>query len=63
MTNEDKIELHRLTKMLREIDAKLESGSVLREGLVKAMLFLEIGFTEGFRQDVELLYDAHPSRN
>jgi hypothetical protein len=63
MTKEDKIELHRLSKMLHEIDAKLESGSVLREGLVKAMFFLELGFSEGYRHDVELLYNAHPSRN
>ena len=63
MTKEDKIELHRLTEMLREIDAKLEPDSVLREVILKAMFFLEFGFNAGFRHDVELLYDVHPSRN
>jgi hypothetical protein len=63
MTKEDKIEVRRLTKMLCEIDAKLEPGSVLHEAILKAILCLEIGFTAEIRHDVELLYDVHPSRN
>ena len=56
MTTEDKMELLRLINSLRDIDTKLERGSILREGLIKAALALEIGFIAGHRHDVELLF-------
>ena len=53
MLPKDEIELHRLADLLRDIDAKLERGSPLREGLVKAGLALHIVFIEGKRLDLE----------
>ena len=53
MSPKDETELHRLADLLRDIEAKLERGSPLREGLVKAGLALHTVFIEGKRADLE----------
>jgi hypothetical protein len=63
MNPENKNELKRLVDMLKEIDTQLEPDSRLREGLIKAMLFMEIGFMTGHHHDVDILYQSHPSQN
>jgi hypothetical protein len=56
MLPEDRAELQRLTDMLRDINAKLDRDSPLREGLIMADLALHYVFTNGLRADLEQGY-------
>jgi hypothetical protein len=56
MTQQDERELHRLTDMLREIDASLQKESPLREGLKIAGLALSVAFIHHLRPEIERLY-------
>ena len=58
MTPQDEKELHRLTDMLRDIDANLQKDSPLREGLEKAGLALSVAFINNLRPEVERIYSA-----
>jgi hypothetical protein len=62
MTPQDEKELHRLTDMLRDIDAKLQRESPLREGLKKAGLALCASFIHNLRPEIEQDYVALNSK-
>jgi hypothetical protein len=49
----DEKELYRLTNMLRDIDATLQRGSPLREGLKKSGLALICAFSHDLRPEIE----------
>jgi len=52
----DEKELRRLAEMLRDIDARLERDSPLREGLTKAGLALTSAFIHDLRPEIERHY-------
>ena len=58
MSPGDEQELHRVSALLVEVDKLLPEGSLLREGLVKAGLALNIAFIDGRRRWIEDTY-AH----
>jgi hypothetical protein len=57
MTEQDEIELLRLSDMLQSIDRQLGSASLLREGLMKAGIALSFGFINGSRSKIEQEYE------
>jgi hypothetical protein len=62
MSPEDKTELRRLADMLRDVEAKLEPDSPLREGLFTAHFALDYIFTKGLRTDFEQSYPKGPGK-